>query len=190
MNENLKAKKAIKAILAATGFHLNEFARMIGASLDTVKSWSAGRNSISAEFRSRILLSTGAQIEESGEVTTHWRVGSASGFSGEPFSRESFAFWREKVSPSDAPSAEMLIKRGAAALDILFRAAALPVNGKKNKLPGISRAFEEWLIEVTENFALEPVIAKIQKSDDRDFFWHHWRRVPGTKKNRKGQKSR
>jgi transcriptional regulator with XRE-family HTH domain len=183
----MKAKKmekgsAVKAVREIAGMTQAEFARMIGASLDTVKSWELNRNGLSYQFEIRIMLATGAQIEADGSIKTHWRAGTSSGFGGKSFSREAFKFWRANIARSDDQTAEIYSKRGAEALVLVLRAAAVPHRGRRDKLPALWQSFEEWLVQVTEDFQLEQAIEQVQRGRQDAFHWRYWRKPPAPPK--------
>jgi transcriptional regulator with XRE-family HTH domain len=185
-----KAEKgsAVKTIREIAGMTQAEFARMIGGSLDTVKSWESNRNSLSPQFETRILLATGAGIQPDGSVRTHWRVGTASGLAGKPFSRPAFNFWRANVARSDDQTAETYAKRGAEALALVLAAAGRAERGRRDKLPSLWQSFEEWLVQVTEDFQLAPAIEQLPRG--QGFYWRMWRKPPGNPKRPSRTKSK
>ena len=174
-----RAKKAVAAILDAAELTQGQFAEMIGASLDTVKSWTRKKNPspVSPQFETRILLATGAEIWGDGSVVTGWRVGSKCGLANKPFTNEAFKFWRTHVAKSDEAVARHYTDLAADSIKRIFTAAIQPVRGQRNKLPAVWQSFSEWLVNTTEDFNLK----KQLDSAGTDYFWRFWQRPAQSK---------
>lgn len=171
----LRTKRAITAILDATGLRQNQFAEMIGASLDAVKSWTRKRNPnpLSGQFESRIMLATGAVINSDGSVVTSWRVGKRSGLIGKPFTSEAFKFWRTNVALTDQKTCQYCEEKGAYYLQLILKSAIKSerkARGQK-KLPAVWQSFCEWLVNTSDDFNLRRELDSL----GADYFWRHWR---------------
>jgi hypothetical protein len=188
-----RTKKAIAAILDATGLTQTQLAEMIGASLDTVKGWTRKNpKPITRKFESLILKAIGAKIMDDGSVITNWQ-GSLlvenrfenpkkhdysiyetiyyGGIepAGKPFTRETFTFWRTYVAKSNAQLAALYSYHAANVVRQIFHAAIQPVRGQKN-LPAVWTSFCEWQKDTTEKFNLSSQLDKMGKNYFRDTY--------------------
>lgn len=161
-----RTKKAVAAILDvmnAARLTQSQFAEMIGASLDTVKSWRRKSNPspISPQFESRILAATGAEIKDDGSVVTFERSGD-----GKPFTLETFKHWRANETKSNEIFADHFASVCADEIRRIFHAAIQPVRGQRNGTLVVFNSLCDWLEDTRNKFNLNRQLEKM----GRDYF--------------------
>jgi len=148
--------ETLKELRRIIGRTQAEFAAMIGASKDTVVSWEAGRNRLSAGFARRIELATGVDgtllLKGVSVPMTGAGLGDPRIYRAEDFTRHRETDWGR----SDEESAQRHLERCADALEVLFKAAAKPAGGKiKYRLPGVVDSFIQWCDRARDDFKLD-----------------------------------
>jgi hypothetical protein len=158
------------------------FARMIGASRDTVVSWELGRNRVSPAMARRIWLATGA--EEEGLIKGRTPVMAYLPMTGKmPFTLETLA--RHRKSPwgrSDEAAALEHWKLCTDAVRLVFLAAARTEGEDgRHQLPAVVDSFTAWCQSAVEDFDLMAEIdAQLQKRTRNEMFsktYREWRRM-------------
>lgn len=134
------------------------FAELIGASLDTVKSWERRRkpHKIGESFQERILWETGA-IFERGSIKGSWRFLNEK-FANKSYTKDHFVYWRECLARSDKAKVADLIGQGQAAVELLLNAA---INRKEKPLRAVWQSFEAWFAQTSKDFNLRREIARL-----------------------------
>jgi hypothetical protein len=155
---------AIKTILDETDLKQYQFADMIGASLDTVKGWTRKKSPspISQQFKTRILFATGAAIKDDGSVVAGLT------FPTEPFTKDTFAFWRTRIFKSNEVIADRCARRCADSIRRIFRAACPLVPGEKRNLPAVWSSFCDWEADTIKNFNLSRRLSRQLEELERD----------------------
>lgn len=150
-----RTKKAVSFILNATNLTQREFAEMIGASLDTVKSWTRKKNPspISRQFEERILAATGAKIMPDGAVVIFREYGNYQ--TGELFTLETFNFWRAHQTQPTEIMADYNACQAADMVRRILHAAIKPVRGKRNGTLAVMNSFWDWAADTTKTFNLQ-----------------------------------
>jgi transcriptional regulator with XRE-family HTH domain len=153
-----RTQKAIKAIRDVTGLTQSQLAEMIGASLDAVKGWTREKNPspIFKQFETAILFATGAVIKDDGSVVAFLS------FPTEPFTKDTFDFWRAHLFKSNEVIADRCARRCADSIRRIFRAACQPVRGQRS-LPAIWSSFCDWEKDTIKKFNLS---RRMEKSED------------------------
>jgi len=85
--------------------------------------------------RRRILFATGAAIKDDGSVVAGLT------FPTEPFTKDTFAFWRTRIFKSNEVIADRCARRCADSIRRIFRAACPLVPGEKRNLPAVWSSF-------------------------------------------------
>jgi DNA-binding XRE family transcriptional regulator len=151
----IKANQTQWELRKILGLTQAEFAAMIGASKDTVASWDAGRNPLSAAFARRIAFATGVDedslLEGKGPPTLTFPVVGARGYTADDFAR----YRGTTKGRSDEAGARHHLKNCEDTLELIFLAAAGSVGGeRRHGLPGVLHSFIEWSEGVRRDFEL------------------------------------
>jgi len=176
-----KANQAVWKLRQILGLTQTEFARMIGASKDTVASWDAGRNRVSASFARRIAFATGVDEEsmlEGEEPTLTWPV-----LGRRKYTAEDFALYRRTTKGRpDEGGARHHLKNCEDTLGLIFAAAARAEGGvSRERLPGVLHSFIEWSERVRRDFDLgreiEEALLKRKAKAGVTLSYREWRRL-------------
>jgi transcriptional regulator with XRE-family HTH domain len=150
-----KANQTLWNLRHILGLTQAEFAAMIGASKDTVASWDAGRNPLSASFARRIAFATGVDekslLEGKGAPALTVPVLGARAYTAEDFAR----YRRTTKGRSDEAGARHHVENCRDTLELIFLAAAGSGGGaRRHGLPGVLHSFIEWSEGVRRDFEL------------------------------------
>jgi hypothetical protein len=173
----LRTKRAVGDILKATELPQTDFAKLVGASLDTVKSWTRSKPAkMSPEFEWRILHATGAQIQPDGSVVmfvkspkgkpnpkTHRYKG---GRFNKPYSKQAFEFWQRFAVPSKIEMIkDSTIESTKHAVEAILKAAATKghTKGMKFQFLAVLASFDEWIAKTAQEFDLKDRIVAAEK---------------------------
>jgi hypothetical protein len=158
-NKQRQTQKAVAEIVKVRGTQ-PLLAKDIGASLDTVKSWTRKKNPlpVSRAFKKRISAAYGAMIDDSG------RLFSILGGRKQTFTQHSFDGWREYLTNAKRPFysgrsiVSYFVSRGLDSMSRIFHAAEEKDNGRKDKFFAVVESFNQWAESAIEDF-------KLSKSD-------------------------
>jgi transcriptional regulator with XRE-family HTH domain len=173
----LRTKRAVGEILKATGLRQIEFAQRIGASLDTVKSWTRSKPAeMSRDFEWRILHATGAQIQPDGSVVMfikspngkpdHKTGKYKGGLYNKPYSKKAFEFWQRFAIRSGIEGINYsIIESAKHSVEVILKAAATKgeTMGMKFQFLAVRTSFDEWVEKTVQEFSLEKRIAAVEK---------------------------
>ncbi len=142
---------------------------MIGASLDTVKSWNRKENPspISQQFETRILFATGAVIKDDGSVVAFFSFPPCEKHDPKPacsvpFTKDTFTFWRTRLFKSNEVIADRCARHCTDSLRRIFHAACQPVRGQRS-LPAVWDSFCDWEKDTKKKFNLSSRLEKMEK---------------------------
>lgn len=157
-SKNIRWAQSLKNLRKTIGKSQQDFAELIGVSLDLIKSVESGRAPVTRKLATKIQVATAAVIGESrigangfGEfeplknnaVICGWKKGGVV-----PFTIKAFFYYRQSVRPDR----DDLVKR----LKIICQAATA-----KNKIESLRWSFIEWAQDAIERFNLD-VPAELQ----------------------------
>jgi DNA-binding transcriptional regulator YiaG len=154
--------KSIVALRGILGRTQEQFAALIGVSLDTVRSWELGRNRLNAKQAQRIRMVTGAEIASlmDGNGVVKEGLGSA-------YNKEYFEYWTKRFARSDAKQADEWCEGAVQSIRLLYAAAAAPDSRHKGRLPALHTSLLEWLDRAYADFKLAPQVEYILKKRKR-----------------------
>lgn len=175
---NLKrGNAAVRELRRIIGATQAEFAKLIGASKDSVVSWELGRSQLSRTFARRIFETTGARVEHG-----RARAGSPRNMFGREYSIADCRDWKARW-PDSPKAAQRLHAQSADALWLVFMASVVRERGKsKYQLPAVWLSFAEWLERTRADFGLEERIDKLlcerfEELHPWTLTWGQWRKL-------------
>ncbi len=147
--------KSVAEIVAVRGSQ-PLVAKDIGASLNTVKSWTRKKNplKVSRAFKTRILAAYGAKIDDGG------RLFSIVNGMEQPFTKQTFESWRDYLSNAKRPFysgnsiVSYFVGRGCDSISRIFWAASEKDNGRSDKFFAIVESFNQWAESTIKDFKL------------------------------------
>jgi transcriptional regulator with XRE-family HTH domain len=152
--------RSLRRLREILGKNQQDFAGMLGVSVDLIKSLECGRAVLTDKMAMRILFSTGARVGV-------WRKGSKpavlepfidgtvlNAWLKAPYTLGDFERHQQRRG-SDQKSADVALGEVMPELKALFHAAAKPgPAGLKNRLPGLAVSLWDWIWENDERFKL------------------------------------
>jgi len=154
-NTQRRTQKAVTEIVKIRGSQ-PLVAKDIGASLDTVKSWTRKKNPlpVSRAFKTRMSAAYGAMIDEGG------RLFAVVNGNEQPFTKETFNGWREHLTNAKRPfySGQSIVNyfvgRGCDSISRIFEAASEKDNGRADKFFAVVESFNQWAENTIADFKL------------------------------------
>lgn len=158
-----QTQNAIAEIMAVAGRSQAQLAKDIGASINTVKSWTRRKNplAISYDFRKRIFAAYGALILINGKLVSFPLAFDKGKVKEKPFTKESLQNWRKYLENTkradyagNASISNYFTDKGCDLTRRIFNAAWEKDNGRNERFFAVVESFNKWAIGAIETFSL------------------------------------
>lgn len=152
-----QAQKSVLEIMATARRTQQQLAKDIGASVNTVKSWTRKKNPrpVSSDLKKRIYGAYGAMIGDDGKLFSISSEGKE-----QPFTKEALEDWRKHRVNSKRPHysgrsiVNYFVSRGIDSMSRIFHAASEKDNGRTDKLFAVVESFNQWAASAIKDFKL------------------------------------
>jgi len=150
-----QTQKAVAEIVAVRGSQ-PLVAKDIGASLDTVKSWTRKKNPlpVSRVFKKRLFAAYGSMIDDGG------RLFAVVNGAEQPFTKQTFDGWRGHLTNAKRPFysgrsiVNYFVSCGCGSISRIFEAASEKDNGRTDKFFAVVESFNQWAENTIKDFKL------------------------------------